>query len=62
MDNIERREALGKARKHTMHWADLAEQHWVEGSDNVLYYVEFASMWARVANALKVGNDSADRA
>jgi hypothetical protein len=62
MDNIERRVALAKARNHTMHWANLAEEKWLEGSDEVSHYVEFASMWASVADALKVGNDSADRA
>ena len=63
MDNHERHTALRTARERALFWAEQAE----EGFRQTAYAgnqhrIELARMWAGVAEALKVGEQTSDSA
>lgn len=51
--NEQRREALARARTKALEWAEKAEA--AATYDHATDYMSMASMWAEVAQALKVG-------
>lgn len=57
MTNEERREALNRARRNALQWAEWAERNFERTSvtSNQLR-VEMAKMWAGVADAMKDGD------
>ena len=63
MENPERRAALDQARKQALYWAEQATEaarlH-VAGDEHTAERIALASMWANVAQAMKVGNERAD--
>lgn len=65
MTNEQRRSVLAQARTRAAYWAEQAEEAYrlrTAGDDHTAECIALASMWATVANALKVGSDIADRA
>jgi hypothetical protein len=60
MDNAQRRTALDLARKQALSWAKRAEEQWPISPAATEEYAMMASMWANVANAMKVGDERAD--
>jgi hypothetical protein len=60
MDNGKRRTALARAREQALFWAERAETQWPISPAAAEEYALMASMWARVADAMKVGDERAD--
>lgn len=56
MTNEERRIALGEARRKALAYATEAEGAQFEDPERMNRLISFANMWARIANALKVGD------
>lgn len=62
MDNHERHTQLRQARENALVWAERAESAYRQGSTGLEESVAMAHMWASVAEALKVGEQTSDAA
>jgi hypothetical protein len=60
MYNTERREALARARRQAVAWAEKAEERASWDHQATTTEQNMSRMWAAVADSLKIGNDSAD--